>query len=56
MDKMFAEVKNYIDIIQHKVNANKELTTITMKQDKTIFEFYHQIFALWTMAGTQSDD
>ena len=46
VDKMFAEVKNYIDITQHKANAKKELTTITMKQDKTIFEFYYRIFAL----------
>ena len=29
---------------------------ITMKQDETIFEFYYQIFALWTMAGTQNGD
>ena len=56
MDKMFAEVENYINIIQHKANAKKELTMITIKQDETISEFYLQIFALWTMAGTQSED
>ena len=46
MDKMFAKVENYMDIIQHKANAKKKLTMITMKLDKTISEFYHQIFAL----------
>lgn len=56
VDKMFAEVENYMDITQHKANTKKELTMITMKQDKIISEFYHQIFALWTMAGTQSED
>ena len=43
---MFTKVENYIDITQHKANAKKELTMITMKQDKTISEFYYQIFAL----------
>ena len=46
VDKMFAEIKNYIDITQHKVNAKKELTIITIKQNETISEFYHQIFVL----------
>ena len=46
MDKMFAEVENYMNIIQHKANAKKELAMITMKQNKTVSEFYHQIFAL----------
>ena len=46
VDKMFAEVENYMDITQHKVNAKKELTMITIKQDETISEFYHQNFAL----------
>ena len=41
MDEMFAEVENYMDIIQHKVNAKKKLTTIAMKQNKTVSEFYH---------------
>ena len=27
-----------------------------MKQDKTVSEFYHWIFDLWTIAGTQSED
>ena len=56
MDKMFAEVENYMDITQHKANAKKKLTMITMKQNKMVSEFYHQIFTLWTMAGTQSED
>ena len=46
VDKIFAEIKNYMDITQHKANAKKKLTMITIKQDKTISEFYHQIFAL----------
>ena len=53
---MFAKVENYIDITQYKANTKKKLITITMKQDGTISEFYHRIFALWTMAGTQSED
>ena len=43
---MLTEIENYIDITQHKANVKKEFTTITIKQDETIFEFYHQIFAL----------
>ena len=43
---MFAEVENYMDITQHKANTKKELTTIAMRQDETVFEFYHQIFDL----------
>ena len=53
---MFAEVENYMDITQHKANAKKALTKIAMKQNKKVFEFYHQIFDLWTIAGTQSED
>ena len=45
-----------MNITQHKANAKKELTTIAMKQDKIVFEFYHQIFDLWTMADTQSEN
>ena len=56
MDEIFAEVENYIDITQHKTNAKKKLTTIPIKQDKTVSKFYHQIFNLWTIAGTQSKD
>ena len=46
VDKMFTEVENYIDITQYKANAKKELIMITMKQNKTVSEFYHRIFAL----------
>ena len=53
---MFAKVENYIDIPQHKANVKKKLTIIAMKQDKTVFEFYHWIFDLWTMVGTRSED
>ena len=56
MDKIFAEVENYINITRHKANAKKELTTIAMKQDKTVFEFYHWIFDLWTITDIQSED
>ena len=52
VDKMFAEIENYMDITQHKANAKKELITIAMKQDKMVSKFYHRIFDLWTMAGT----
>ena len=52
VDKMFAEVENYMDITQHKANAKKKLTMIAMKQEEMVFEFYYQIFDLWTMAGT----
>ena len=51
VDKIFAEVKNYMDITQYKANTKKELTTIAMRQDKTV-----SIFNLWTMADTQSED
>ena len=53
---MFTEVENYIDITQHKANAKKKLTTIAMKQDKTVSKFYYQIFDLWIITGTQSED
>ena len=53
---MFAEVENYMDMTQYKVNAKKKLTIIAMKQDKMVFKFYHQIFDLWTMADTQNED
>ena len=46
VNKIFAEVENYMNITQHKANAKKELTTIAMKQDETVSEFYHQIFDL----------
>ena len=46
VDKMFTKVENYMDITQHKANAKKKLTTIVMRQDKTVSEFYHQIFDL----------
>ena len=39
VDKMFAEVENYMNIPQHKTNVKKKLTTINMKQDKTISDF-----------------
>ena len=35
MNKMFAEVKNYMDITQHKANAKKKLTTIVTVQIST---------------------
>ena len=41
VDEMFAEVENYIDITQHKANAKKVLTIITMKHNKTVSEFYY---------------
>lgn len=50
------EVEDYMDITQHKANAKKELTTIAMKQDETVSEFYHRIFDLWTVAGTRDED
>lgn len=56
VDGMFAEVENYMDVTQHKANAKKELTTVAMRQDETVSEFYHRIFELWTMAGTRSED
>ena len=46
VDKMFTEVENYMDTTQHKANTKKEFTMITIKQDETVSEFYHQIFAL----------
>ena len=46
VNKMFVKVENYIDITQHKTNAKKKLTAIAMRQDKMIFELYHQIFDL----------
>ena len=45
-----------MDITQHKANVKKKLTMITMKQDEIVSEFYHQIFALWTIASTQRED
>ena len=56
MDKIFAKVENYMNITQHKANAKKKLTTIAMRQDKTVSEFYYQIFDLQTIAGMQSEN
>ena len=41
VDKMFAEVENYMDITQYKANVKKELIMIIMKQDETVSEFFH---------------
>ena len=56
VDKIFAEVENYMNITQHKANAKKKLTMIAMRQDKMVSEFYHRIFDLWTIAGMQSEN
>ena len=56
LEAFFDEVEHYMGIHLQTTQAKKDLTTIKMKPEESVNEYYHRIFKLWQRAKTLEED
>ena len=55
MAGLFDKTEHWIGVHLQATKAKQELITIAMKNTKSVSEYYHRIFKLWTKAKTSID-